>query len=63
MTTCAWLDSCRVCAIKTVMDQDEFVYCEFDPDDMSECPKYREYTIPKLEVNWRSKKNHEGEKI
>ena len=42
MTTCAWLEN-RVCVIKTVLDQEEIIYCEY-ACRMSECPRYKAYT-------------------
>lgn len=41
--SCAWLDECGVCALKTIIDQDEFIYCEFIRSDMSDCSNFTKY--------------------
>lgn len=41
MTTCAWLEE-QVCLIKTLLDQEEFVYCEYR-SCMCDCPRYKAY--------------------
>lgn len=41
MDICAWLEEdSGVCAIKTILDRDEIIYCEYCGDDACECEKY-----------------------
>lgn len=43
MSTCAWLEDHNICLIETVLDQDEYIYCEYVDGDMTECSRYKEY--------------------
>lgn len=46
MPKCAWQDEngCRIplCLIKTLLDQEELVYCDLEGIAIQECPKFKE---------------------
>lgn len=46
MPKCIWQEEngyrIPLCLIKTILDQEELVYCDLEGIDMHECPKFKE---------------------